>query len=248
MNNRMEDLIAAGASRRKLRDGRQRNATDRTLDPKGSLPEMMEEARAAINSLCTQRRDSLMENMEEERVLIRQQADEGVQREKEKLSAQRTKTEAITEEMVALNDRLAAAIVPLPEPDDADERRRIYIRKMKKAEAKVNALNLMLGKTDAKELYDKTKQMYTDQGTESPSYPCRAGPATTLLISPTLHVSCFVDVQLQQGRRTHFHKTKRRRRKWSVPCWRRPRSKHWRWILPKWMSCEPRAYLRRWSN
>jgi hypothetical protein len=50
MNEKITELKEAGMSRRKLRDGRQRNSTDRTLDPKGSLPEMMEEARLAIGS------------------------------------------------------------------------------------------------------------------------------------------------------------------------------------------------------
>jgi hypothetical protein len=164
MNDKVADIVAVGVSRRKLRNGRQRNATDRTLDPKGDLPEMMESARTAIASLCHERQDALLEEMEEERVTIKAQADEGVQREKEKLSVQRNKTEQITKEMHLLSARLAAAIEPLPEPDDWEERRRIYVRKLKKAEAKAAKVQTMLGQNDRKEMYDKSKQLYVEQG------------------------------------------------------------------------------------
>ena len=165
MNDTLADIVSVGASRRKLRDGRQRNATDRTLDPKGDLSEMMESARTAIASLCHERQDALLEEMEEERAAIKAQADEGVQREKEKLSVQRNKTEQITKEMTRLRARLAAATEPLPEPDDWEERRRVYIRKLKKAGAKAAKIQMVLGKND--ELYANSKQLYVQEGAGS---------------------------------------------------------------------------------
>jgi hypothetical protein len=106
----------------------------------------------------------MMVNMEVEREIIRQQADEGVQREKEKLSNARNSTEEVTTEMASLSERLAAAIAPIPEPNDVLERRRIYIRKLKKAEAKAATVKMMLGKDD-KALYDRSRDVFNEQST-----------------------------------------------------------------------------------
>eukprot|EP01043_Picozoa_sp_COSAG02_P044879 COSAG02_NODE_4050_length_5849_cov_4.000522_3_plen_183_part_00 len=180
MNDTLANIISVGASRRKLRDGRQRNAADRTLDPKGDLSEIMDSAYTAIASLCHERQDALLEEMEEERVAIKAQADEGVQREKEKLSVQRNKTEQVTKEMTLLSARLAAAIEPLPEPDDWEERRRIYTRKLKKAEAKAAKLQMMLGMNDEEDLYAKSKQLYVQQGAGNKSCNHRTGSNAAL--------------------------------------------------------------------
>lgn len=167
MNDQISDVIAAGRSRQKLRDGRQRNAMDRVIDPKGSLSEMMKSARGAVESLCEEHTGLMMQQMEEDRAIIREQADKDAQLKKEMLSEQRKKTEAITAEMVTLSGRLAAAIEPFPEPDDEQERRRIYIRKLKKAEAKAATVKMMLGQGDAKGLYDRSKQVHAQQGAHS---------------------------------------------------------------------------------
>ena len=167
MNEQISDMIAAGQSRQKLRDGRQRNAMDRVLDPKGSLSEMMEDAQGAIRSICEEHTGHMLRQMEEDRAAIREQADKDAQLKKGMLSDQRKKTEDTTAELKTFRHRLAAAIAPFPEPDDEQERRRIYTRKMKKAEAKAAAVNMMLGRNCAKDLYDRSKLIYSEQGADT---------------------------------------------------------------------------------
>eukprot|EP01043_Picozoa_sp_COSAG02_P006237 COSAG02_NODE_176_length_31159_cov_30.469833_14_plen_281_part_00 len=169
MNDQISDLVAAGQSRQLLRDGRQRNSMDRVLDPKGSLSEMMEDARGAVRSLCEEHTGHMLQQMEEERAIIRDEADKDAQLKKELLSKQRNKTEAITAEMAALSGRLAAATAPIPEPDDEQERRRIYIRKLKKANVKAATVKMLLDQGDMKLLYDRSKQMYAQQGANTSS-------------------------------------------------------------------------------
>lgn len=194
MNKHLADMLAAGASRQKLRNGRQHNATDRTLDPKGALPEMMEDVRASVQSMCEERQDEMIQHMEEERASIRQQADQEAQAKKEMLSEQRKKTEAVTAEMATLRGRLAAAIEPLPTPDDEDERRRIYIRKLKKAEAKTAAVRKMVGKGDGQDLYDRSRKLYLEQGANvsAPSVTQWVNYCAARLVCRSLAVCCGI--------------------------------------------------------
>lgn len=194
MNEHLADMLAAGASRQKLRTGRQHNATDRTLDPKGAVPEMMEDVRAFVQSLCEESLDEMTQHMEEERAIIRQQADQEAQAKKEMLSEQRKKTEAVTAELATLRGRLAAATEPLPMPDDADERRRHYIRKLKKAEAKAAMVRKMIGKDDGKDLYDRSRKLYLEQGANvsAPSVTQYINYCTACLVYRSLAVCCGI--------------------------------------------------------
>ena len=161
MQGKLDVIGSAGHARRKLRVGQQLNAVDKTIDAKGDLPEMLEQARRAIGAACGQRESEMLTMLEEQRQEIKNQQAEGVQREKEKLSTARYEAEDTVKALKDLRARYKDATEPLKPNVDEEETRRRAAKKFKRVQQKASLI-VALG-NDVASSYQKSKDVISEE-------------------------------------------------------------------------------------